>query len=495
MKNFLKNLETPLWLFLLLFVILILRIPSFFEPYSYGDEMIYLTLGNAIRKGVGLYSHIHDNKPPLLYILAGISGNLFWFRAILAIWHSITVFIFWKLSAFLYPKNNRFQIVATTIFAIFTTIPLLEGNIANAEMFMIGTTIFAFYILLSKKPTPINLILAGTLLSVSSLFKMPAIFEIPVILFFWLSAIKKFSSQKIWTAIKYFLFVIAGFLIPITMTFIWYLVNGSFFEYLSAAYLQNFGYLSSWRPDNSQDPFLIKNGPLLLRGLVTLFLILVLIYKRKKLPSQFIFVSLWLFFTLFAVTLSERPYPHYLIQSMPPVALLSGMLFCSKGIEQILAITPLTIFLFVPVYYKYWHYPTFSYYQRFVNFSLGKIDKETYFSSFGGNIMTNYKIAHYLNSMAHPEDRIFVLGDTATIYALTRKLPPIKYVADYHINDFSSFAQMTDVMKDNPPAFIIILPKQSVPGEIRSLIHNYYYFAENFNRTTLWKLSPLEQPL
>src|SRR3989304_10019309 len=101
--------HTPTWLFFVLSIVFILRIPSFFEPYSYGDEMIYLTLGEAIRRGIPLYSGIHDNKPPLLYILAAIAGSLFWFKAILTLWLLVTIFIFWKLTEVLFPKNLRAQ--------------------------------------------------------------------------------------------------------------------------------------------------------------------------------------------------------------------------------------------------------------------------------------------------------------------------------------------------------------------------------------------------
>ena len=48
---------------------LILRLPSLFEPYWYADEGIYLTIGNALRRGEILYSQIHDNKPPFYTIL------------------------------------------------------------------------------------------------------------------------------------------------------------------------------------------------------------------------------------------------------------------------------------------------------------------------------------------------------------------------------------------------------------------------------------------
>lgn len=108
--NFFKTLNskfhTPLWLFFLLIIVILLRIPSFFEPYSYGDEMIYLILGEALRQGVPLYKGVHDNKPPLLYLTAGIAGSLFWFKVILAIWHVATVYIFWKFVEKTFPKKN-----------------------------------------------------------------------------------------------------------------------------------------------------------------------------------------------------------------------------------------------------------------------------------------------------------------------------------------------------------------------------------------------------
>src|SRR3989344_5344441 len=163
--------HTPTWLFFVLSIVFILRIPTFFEPYSYGDEMIYLTLGEAIRRGLPLYSAVHDNKPPLLYLTAAAAGSLFWFKAVLAIWHLGTVYVFWKLTEILFPQKPRMQQLATVLFAIFTTIPLLEGNIANAEIFMIGPTVLAFYLILSRKKSPSLLVVSGALLGLSVLFK------------------------------------------------------------------------------------------------------------------------------------------------------------------------------------------------------------------------------------------------------------------------------------------------------------------------------------
>ncbi len=101
-KTFWRNFEKktskiPKLVIILAFLILILRLPSLFEPCWYGDEGIYLTLGQGVRQGQMLYRDIHDNKPPLLYLLAAVAGNVFWFRFILLLWMLATTLLFFKL--------------------------------------------------------------------------------------------------------------------------------------------------------------------------------------------------------------------------------------------------------------------------------------------------------------------------------------------------------------------------------------------------------------
>lgn len=488
MNKFLKKLHTPFWLSLVLLLTLVLRIPSFFEPYSYGDEMIYLTLGRAIRNHIPLYSQIHDNKPPLLYLLASLAGSLFWFKAILAIWNLLTIFIFWKLTEVLFPKNLKIQKVSTGIFALLTTLPLFEGNIVNAELFMIGPTLLAFFLLLSKKLDAKKLILAGSLFSISSLFKVPAIFDIPAIVFLWIISAKRFNNKSTIALAKNTLYLIVGLSIPVLLTFIWFSLQGAFKDYLAAAYLQNIGYLSSWRPSDSSKPFLVKNAPLILRALVVLVGLGVLYLKRNKLSREFIFTSGWLLLTLFAATLSERPYPHYLVQSLPPVSILFGMLFALKSSEQVFSIIPIALFFFVPYFFKFWRYPVIPYYIRFVKLISGRLDRQAYISSFGPHIPRNYKIADFIVSSTKPHERIFVWGDDAVVYALTRRLPPVKYVADYHIKDFSTPEYVISALEKNMPSFIVTMPNAAEFPELDRFIKSDYGLVEEIEEARIWKL-------
>ena len=490
-KNFIsiisEKFHTPKWLFVLLLIVLLLRIPSFFEPYSYGDEMIYLTLGEAIRQGIPLYSGIHDNKPPLLYIVAAIAGSLFWFKAILALWHIITVFLFWKLTKALFPSKEKLGKIATVIFALFTTIPLLEGNIANAELFLIGPIIGAFLLLwpFDNKSSPKKLVSAGLLFSTATLFKVPGVFDMGAVVFAWVVA-NKFNIKNLKEIIIKTAYLFIGFITPILISFLWFGLDGALSQYLVAAFGQNLGYLSSWRPGDVQESFLVRNAPLLLRALTVIIGLLVLYVKRKKFSKQFVFISAWLLFTLFAVTLSERPYPHYLIQSVAPISLLLAILFTEKTKEQGLVIIPLALTFFVPIYFKFWYYPTTPYYLRFIKFATRQISKDEYFLAFGGNVITNYKVGNYIATTTRPGEKVFVWGDSPPVYALSRRFPPGKYVANYHIKDFSTNKDTIKTLSSNFPKIIVILPSSSPPPELTAFLRENYILTEVIDGAQIW---------
>lgn len=477
------KIEPPKWVMAILALVLIARIPTFFEPYFYGDEMIYLTLGNAIRKGLTLYSQIHDNKPPLLYLTAAVAGNLFWFKAILAFWMIATIIVFWHLTKTLF-KDVRAQQVSVVVFAILTTIPLFEGNIVNAELFLIGPIILGITLLL-KKGTNLNIFLAGIAFSVATLFKVPAAFDIPVIVLFWLITLKDVKNLP--EIIKKTIILGVGFAIPIFATLIWYFFKGALPAYINAAFLQNIGYISSW--SGQKQSFLLKHGPLLTRAAVVLIGLVLLKLNSKKLSTPFLISSIWLLTSLFAVTLSERPYPHYMIQAIPSISLLIGILVASIKFEQVLVVFPLTLAILVPVYYKFYYYPTAPYYLRFIKFANHQISKWQYMNDFNKTTQGNYEISSSIQNRTSENDKIFVWGEDApVVYALSRRLPPIKYVADYHITDFSSLDAEAKNLSNKPPKLIVILPNSPKYPALQNLLIKKYAIELQNSNAEIWHL-------
>src|SRR6185437_4735919 len=148
--------KTGVWFFLgISFLFVLLRIPSLFEPLWYGDEGVYQTIGMALNHGRLLYRDIWDNKPPLLYLVYAVlqSDQLLVRLANIAAGLLSLVFFF-LLSQKLFEKKYL-QYITTSIFAVLLGIPLLEGNIANAENFMmpciLAAALITFVVSLKKK--------------------------------------------------------------------------------------------------------------------------------------------------------------------------------------------------------------------------------------------------------------------------------------------------------------------------------------------------------
>ena len=481
--DFLHLPDIPGWLLIVMSLVFLLRVPSFFEPYYYGDEMIYMTLGEGARQGLTLYKDLHDNKPPLLYLTAAIAGSLFWFKVILAFWSIVTIFLFYKLTVKILDKNKKGQIVSTSIFALLTTLPLLEGLTVNSELFMIVFTIGALLILLKDNLKGKNIYLAGVLLGVGALFKIPAAFDAPIIVFYWIITL---GFRKWKEILKNTFILVLGFASPIILTMLWYFARGALPEYIKAAFMQNVGYISSYRPGDIQKSFLVKNAPLLVRAGVVFTGSLVLFIFRKKLSKKFILLSLWTLFSLFAVTLSERPYPHYLIQTVPPLAMLLTILFTEKSFEQSLVVLPLVLTVFVPFYYKFWLYPTVSYYTRFVRFVSKEDSKSTYLNGFSPTTERNYQIAEFLEQSSVAGDRVFMWDpDSAAVYSLSKRMPPIKYTVPYHVFDYSSREVEAKNIEDNPPKFIILNNSYPYP-ELGTLIRNKYLLVNQIGNTYIY---------
>ncbi len=449
--------------------------------------MIYLVLGNGIRQGLTLYKDLHDNKPPLLYLTAAIAGNLFWFKVILAFWNLVTIYYFWKLVRHLFPKNSRLQKISTFFFAALTTLPILEGNIANAELFFIGPIIIGFWLLLSKTATFKNLFVSGVLFSIAALFKLPAAIDMGVILVYWLLT-AELNFQTLLKIVKKFSIVLLGFSIPILLSFGWYYLRGALVEYWLAAFMQNIGYLSSFRPGDIQQPFFIRNLPLIIRGLIVLLGFAILFWKRNKLSKQFIFVTVWLVISLFGVTLSERPYPHYLIQALASTCIFIGILVASKTIEQMYSIIALTLVVLVPVVYNFYYYSPITQYQRFIKFSTGITNKQQYFNEFDGNTARNYKVAEFLVKSSKPTDKVLVWGDGTPIYAISKRFPPLKYVAGYHISDFSTPEQVMKSISTQPPKFVIFTPETKPFPALTNFVEQYYIPVEQIDNVKIYAL-------
>ncbi len=465
-----------LWSLLLFFF---LRLPSLFEPYWYGDEGIYLALGQGIRGGLTLYSQIHDNKPPTLYYLAALSRTVFGFRLLLLLWMLPTIYLFYRLALkFLGESQAK---LATLLFLVITSIPFFEGNIANAEIFMLLPTITAVYLLLSKPPVSSLLYLvSGLLLGFAFTIKVPVAIEFA---FFFLWILIFFKDKLLIKLKNLFLFTLAFFL-PILLYLIYFWKQGALQPFLVSSLLQNFGYLSSWSTGSHQSN-LFSSG-LFGRGVIMLLLWIFgyILYRHQKISRQFLFIFAWFFAALMGVLLPGRPYPHYLIQILPPLCILI-FYFSKYFLPSLLAFFILLYSLF---HFKFYFYPVFSYYQNFYSYALHLKSRDDYYRFFGYRVPDFYQIANRVQSLSSPQDTLFVWGDDAYLYPLSQRLPATKYLVAYHIVDFHGHDLIISQLKSQTPTIIIYHPQSSRPfPQLDSFISHYYHLVDQIGDTSIYR--------
>jgi 4-amino-4-deoxy-L-arabinose transferase-like glycosyltransferase len=481
-----QTLKKHRFLIILALLFLILRLPSLFEPNWYGDEGVYLVLGQAIRKGVLLYAKIHDNKPPTLYYLAALSQTVFGFRLLLSLWMIPTVYIFNLLSKKFLP--HPLYKLSTLIFLLITSIPLFEGTIANAEIFMVLPTILGVYLIYNHFGSGLSikvLAMSGLLLGFAFTIKVPVAVEF-IFLCLWLLI---FGLKNLRLTISHLLIFSVAFVVPICLYAIYFYSHGAFNDFIYASLLQNFGYLSSWTTGSHSGS--ATGGGLLTRGVILLifwaFTYFLLI--KKTISKKLAFISFWFSATIFGALLSTRPYPHYLIPVIPPLALLLVTIFDSK-IRRYLKIYLISLFLFLCFlfhHYQFYVYPVFSYYKNFYT-HLTSLNSSYYRNYFGSDINNIYSISAYVSHLISPTDYLFVWGDSPFIYALTNHLPVGRFTVAYHIVDFNQYQTVYNQLKIDFPKIIVYYQQPGRPyPELDDFISRYYVAVKTFNTTIIFQ--------
>ncbi|MFH1840890.1 MAG: glycosyltransferase family 39 protein [Candidatus Shapirobacteria bacterium] len=465
-----KNIFFENWLGILLIVVFLLRLPSLFEAFTYGDEGIYLTLGQAVRRGLILYRDLHDNKPPLIYLIAALTQTFSLYRLFAFLYGWLTLFLFYRLARRLFSAQKTALVAACFAFGILFSLPFLEGNIANAENFLIGLSIPGFYLLI-KKPARFSYVFSGLLFSLATLFKVPAAFDFLAAMVFVFFTHKKLSRLLTVNSL-----LLAGFMLPVLASFAYFWSHGALREYFTAAFAQNFPYLASWSGQNTASTGL----PLafLARGLILFLVTLFIFLLRHRLNPQTLLISLWLAFALFAALLSGRPYPHYLLQVVPPLSLALGFFFLRprRPTLPLLALLALVVSWGA---FRFWFYPNFPYYFDFYH---------NRFTSQFTAARPLYQTAAYLRQHTLSDEKTFLWSNQASLYPLAHRSPLGRYAVAYHIIDFNGYQETLHQLTAQPPRYLVIDQNEKRPfPDLFSWLKQKYFQETKFGPFNIYR--------
>ena len=453
--------QNALFISVVVLIFSLLRLPSVIEPYWYGDEGIYEVLAQAMNQGRGLYSGIWDNKPPLLYIIYAIfNGDQFYAKLLSLIFGALSVVVLFFLAQKLFLKKLSVY-VSTAFFALLFGLPVLEGNIANAENFMLLPVILSFYLMVINKDKKkmFYAVSCGILLSFAFLIKIVGLFDLVALgLIIFVSRFTEdisLNKRNIRRQIRAAIFgleteviLIISFVAPIALTTLYFLVRGEFADFWKAALSQNVGYVGYG------NHFIFPMGMLYLKLFLLLVSTLLIIRYRKALTPAGLVVLTWLAFSCFSAFFSARPYTHYLLVLLPSFSLFLGYIIENKKARYFTI--PLLLVLLFLINRSFNPYrKNISYYLNYLTFmSGGKI--RDYQAFFDGNTPRDYEIARFIRSKTNDDENVFLWSDSAQIYALSGKLPPGRYAVAYHITFYPEGIDETrEAIKRAKPKYII----------------------------------------
>ncbi len=520
-----RKVKRSMPLVLLLLLVLLLRLPNFAEPYWYGDEGIYLTIGQALNKGYGLYSEIIDHKTPLIYVLAQV-GTQTNFRLLLVLWMLATTKFFYFFALKLFENKQAPAIISTILFILLTTLPWFEGNIPNGELFVLGfvllgailltKTAYFSSLLNTKKETKFSkkesvfLLAAGASLGLGILTKVPALFDAGALMtagFFAVTNKFTFIPRKTeWvkalqnTLLRWGLLT-AGIALPIIASVLYFTAKGTAADYLQFGLLYNFHYAGSWGL-----PFESKLLQMLFtlpgKFALTAGIILLLTFLRKHVRPIYQFLGAWFVLALFASLLSNRPYPHYFIQVIPPLVLLTGQaaadfmsikgklpqaLMRTKHLQTLLIpLGAIGLFSAVLILLNVGLYPVKSYYSNWWQFFSGAISREEHRQSFNYLMKDNYSAAAIIKTAG--SDRLFIWGTNPMLYALSGATPTGRFTVSFHIKDLDAFDETFEDFVAVSPEFVVVMNNEKDPfPNFYTYLHNNYRPYKNLDNFILWR--------
>ncbi len=463
----------------ILFVTFLMRFPSLFEPFWYGDEGIFAAVGRSLNFGEILYRDTWDNKPPMIYLtyavifkLFGVS--MFGLRLVTAIAVLATTVCIYEIAIKITSKKRA--LAAAFIFGLLTSLRIIEGNLALTEIFMILPISLAMMFAIYRKFDKLSLFSAGFLFAVASLFKQVGAFEagaLGIFLFFNLANFKEFFKGG--------LYLSAGFALPYLLTILYFARYGIVGEYIFGAYTYYQIYLS----ESPQYAILVN----LLKYLPILAIIGYCFLKKrkgKKVGLEYL-ILFWMAFSFLGSYFSGRAYGHYLVQAVPPLSL--ALVLLKKKLkftrEKIifasffyLPFIGLTILLFSTVF-RWNPIEQVKYWNNFISYANRTKSVDDYNNFFDGNVNTIMGLADFLKKHGAEGKSVYIWGDYPWLYAIADVDNPSRYVTSFHVfgvpPKIGREEVIGDLIKEVP--FYIIKPKSSIG--IFPEFENY--LASNYN--------------
>lgn len=444
---------------------LALRYPTFFEPKWYGDEGIFAAIASSIRSGDVLYADAWDNKPPLIFFTYAGIQSLFG-TGMLPLHVAATVAVLTAQAALIATATllagPRRALIAALVFAALMGTPLLEGNLALTETFMIAPVALAVLatVVASRQPEQRRAwlyLLAGVLAGIGASYKQVAVFDALAL------------AVVIWSVedrpLPALASLAAGFALPHVALSTYFASQGALADYWDAVYVSLVRY-----------PGVAGSSPLARAvGFVPALVVLAWLATRRRGEhgaSMRALPVVWLAFAVAGATASKFAFPHYLQQAAAPLALFIAIppfqvedRFLPRVALAAAALAGLFVVngQFGEALQQRRQLDPRDYYEAFVSHARGHESERDYQYYFDGRVETVRDVATLVRADG-AGDTLFAWADLPWVYVEAGARNPTPYTTSFMSTLPPGGMRQTIVdLLDAPPAYVLMSDSAFTP--------------------------------
>jgi hypothetical protein len=479
------------WLALITAGIVLLRLPSFFEPPWHTDEGIFAAVAQKIIGGGKLYRDAWESKPPLfLYLYVALfkvfGPGVFGLRlAATASAVGTHIAVFFIARRFM--SQNR-ALLATAICGVMLGVPFWEGELALTEIFTILPTALAVLIILrwderaggSIRRFDPWLVIAGVMFGAAFLLRQ--------------TSLAAAAGIGIWLLLRGRPWLRAGTLcgaaflgvvVPVVATFE---LTGDFHWFWDA----NVSFFFKYVPSGQQLPFATR--PVIVLPFAITVAALLLARLRGWETPKWSLPALWLTLTLAGALLTGRPYSHYFLQAFLPFSMLvamalpapdlswrpslrlapAGLLVAALLFEWVYVVMPM---FYGDVFAMHWTQGA-DYYGNFAEFAAGKRSRAEFNDWFDKRVAKTAVVEQALRQLNAEGQKVYIWGEYPWLYPLAGLQPTTRYMTSFYVLLLPYLdVNLSASLNAEKPRYILVMSDAKPKMEPSSIIDQRWNIA------------------
>jgi hypothetical protein len=397
---------------------LFLRVPFYFRSVIDWDESTFILMGQHLLDGHLPYTDLWENKPPLAFAF---------FAATIALWKSIiavrlagtlcvviSAYSTWRVGCYIWGRQAGF--FAAVLSIVFISLAD-SGQATMTEIIALVPATTALVVLVTRNGNHVACFLTGLLLAIATLIRLNLAY-LAVVVGILIACSSHYNGRLL---INRTVSYISGGLLPLGMVMLPYIIGGQAEIFINSVFITPLQYSGSLYSPTRALSVLVEKGINLSNVILWMGFVGGLAYigmnwrdydQQKK--YGLLVIAIFSVGVGCSIVFSGNAHPHYLIQLVPFLSLISGSFFASVLCcpHKMVVTTILTLGLVIPAK------PILSEYLR-----IGKS------LMLGRPLLSDrgYQIARFLKSENLAGERLYMMTDHI-VHWLTDTKPIAKSV-------------------------------------------------------------------